>query len=121
MEWYDVVLVKKMTNNKRFVDNGCESVEDSGFTDTLTGKNYYVDYFDEIVDLVNKLSEENKKHTERYYQLIEHIQRLQKIIRENKTEKERQLEMELKECENFRHSIFKEISKINKGMEEKTI
>ena len=74
---------------------------------------------DEIVDLVNKLFEENEKHTERYYQLIEHIQRLQKIIRENKTERERQLEMELKECEKFRHSVFKEISKINKGMEEK--
>lgn len=49
----------KMMNNKRFVDNGSESIEDSGFEDTLTGKNYYVDYFDEIVDLVNKLSEEN--------------------------------------------------------------
>lgn len=48
-----------MMNNKRFVDNGSESIEDSGFEDTLTGKNYYVDYFDEIVDLVNKLSEEN--------------------------------------------------------------
>ncbi len=101
-----------MTNNKRFVDNGCESVEDSGFKDTLTGKNYYVDYFDEIVDLVNKLSEENEKHIERYHQLIGHIQKLQKIIRENKTEKERQLETELQECENFRHYIFKEILKI---------
>ena len=45
-------------NNKRFVDNGCESIEDSGFEDTLTGKNYYVDYFDEIVDLVNSLNDE---------------------------------------------------------------
>lgn len=51
----------KMMNNKRFVDNGSESIEGSGFEDTLTGKNYYVDYFDEIVDLVNKLSEENVK------------------------------------------------------------
>ena len=50
-----------MANNKRFVDNGCESIEGSGFEDTLTGKNYYVDYFDEIVDLLNKLSEENVK------------------------------------------------------------
>ena len=48
-------------NNKRFLDNGSESIEESGFEDTLTGKNYYVDYFDEIVDLINKLSEENVK------------------------------------------------------------
>lgn len=47
-----------MMNNKRFVDNGSESIEDSGFKDILTGKNYYVDYFDEIVDLVNSLNDE---------------------------------------------------------------
>lgn len=42
-----------MTENKRYVDNGFEAIEDQSFTDTETNKTYYVDYFDEIVDLVN--------------------------------------------------------------------
>lgn len=46
---------------KRFVDNGFEAIEDQSFTDIETDKTYYVDYFDEIIELVNELSDENKK------------------------------------------------------------
>ena len=50
-----------MTENKRFVDNGFEAIEEQSFTDTETDKTYYVDYFDEIIDLCNKLNDENKQ------------------------------------------------------------
>lgn len=43
-----------MAENKRYVDNGYEAIEDQSFTDTETDKTYWVDYFDEIVDLVNE-------------------------------------------------------------------
>lgn len=47
-----------MTENKRYIDDGFEAIEDQSFTDTKTDKTYYVDYFDEIVDLLN---EQDKK------------------------------------------------------------
>lgn len=47
-----------MTKNKRYVDNGYEAIEDQSFTDTETDKTYWVDYFDEIVDLVNEQDKE---------------------------------------------------------------
>lgn len=47
-----------MTENKRYVDDGFEAIEDQSFTDTETDKTYYVDYFDEIVDLVNEQDEQ---------------------------------------------------------------
>lgn len=43
-----------MTENKRYIDDGFEAIEDQSFTDTETDKTYYVDYFDEIVDLLNE-------------------------------------------------------------------
>lgn len=49
-----------MTENKRFIDNGFEAIEEQSFTDTETDKTYYVDYFDEIIDLANGLNEKNK-------------------------------------------------------------
>ena len=42
---------------KRFIDDGFEAIEDQSFTDNLTKKTYYVDYFDEVVDLCNSLWE----------------------------------------------------------------
>ena len=45
---------------KRFIDDGFEAIEDQSFTDTLTKKTYYVEYFDEIVDMLNSLNEENE-------------------------------------------------------------
>ena len=50
-----------MTENKRYVDSGFEAIEDQSFTDTETDKTYYVDYFDEIVDLVNEQDKRIKK------------------------------------------------------------
>ena len=46
---------------KRFVDNGFEAIEEQSFTDTETDKIYFVDYFDEIIDLLNNLAEENEQ------------------------------------------------------------
>lgn len=43
-----------MITNKRYIDNGSEAIEDQSFADTETDRTYYVDYFDEIIDLVNK-------------------------------------------------------------------
>lgn len=50
-----------MTENKRYVDNGYEAIEDQSFMDTETDKTYWVDYFDEIVDLVNEQDERIKE------------------------------------------------------------
>lgn len=54
--------------NQRYIDDGFEAIEEQSFTDTETDRTYYVDYFDEIVDLVNEqdktikeLSEENEQ------------------------------------------------------------
>ena len=47
--------------SKRFVDDGFEAIEDQSFTDTLTDKTYYVDYFDEIIELCNNLADENEQ------------------------------------------------------------
>lgn len=45
---------------KRFVDDGFEAIDEQSFTDTETDKTYYVDYFDEIIDLCNNLNDENQ-------------------------------------------------------------
>ena len=50
-----------MTENKRYIDDGYEAIEDQSFTDTKTDKTYYVDYFDEIVDLLNEQDEQIKE------------------------------------------------------------
>ena len=47
---------------KRFVDNGIEDIENQSFTDNLTEKTYWIDNgLDEIVELLNKLYEENEQ------------------------------------------------------------
>ena len=50
-----------MTENKRYIDNGFEAIEEQSFTDTQNGKTYYVDYFDEIVDLLNEQDKQIKE------------------------------------------------------------
>ena len=61
-----------MTKNKRYIDDGFEAIEDQSFTDTETDKTYYVDYFDEIIDLVNEQDEElqNLKNQIKIYELF---------------------------------------------------
>ena len=59
--------------SKRFIDDGFEAIEDQSFTDTLTDKTYYVDYFDEIIELCNNLADENK-------QLKQQIQLLSSLL-----------------------------------------
>ena len=51
-----------MVKTKRFVDDGYEAIEEQSFTDTLTDETYYVDYFDEIVELVNNLHDEKEEY-----------------------------------------------------------
>ena len=63
-----------MTENKRYIDDGFDAIEDQSFTDTETDKTYYVDYFDEIVDLVNeqdKTIKELKKENENLNNVLE--------------------------------------------------
>ncbi len=47
---------------KRYINYGYEekAIEEQSFTDTETQKTYYVDYFDEIIDLVNNQDERIK-------------------------------------------------------------
>lgn len=44
----------------RYEIHNTEAIEEQGLTDTETEKNYWVDYFDEIVDLLNAQDEEIK-------------------------------------------------------------
>ena len=47
---------------KRFTDDGIEDIENQSFTDNLTEKTYWIDNgLDEIVELLNKLYEENEQ------------------------------------------------------------
>ena len=47
---------------KRFTDDGIEEIENQSFTDNLTEKTYWIDNgLDEIVELLNKLYEENEQ------------------------------------------------------------
>lgn len=47
---------------KRFTDDGIEEIENQSFTDNLTGKIYWIDNgLDEIVELLNKLHDENEQ------------------------------------------------------------
>jgi len=62
-------------SEKRFVDDGFEAIDEQSFTDTETDKTYYVDYFDEIIDLCNELNDENKKLKSLCKVLITHIEK----------------------------------------------
>lgn len=44
----------------RYEMHDTEVIEEQGFTDTETEKDYWVDYFDEIVDLLNAQDKEIK-------------------------------------------------------------
>ena len=85
-----------MTENKRYVDNGFEAIEDQSFVDTETDKTYYVDYFDEIVDLVNEQDEQiqellscNHGLAQKQIRMLDKIIQLEKENEQLKREKER--------------------------------
>lgn len=44
----------------RYEIRNAEAIEEQGFTDTETEKSYWVDYFDDIVDLLNAQDKEIK-------------------------------------------------------------
>lgn len=55
-------MEKKYLGGKmvRYEIHNTEVIEEQGFTDTETEKDYWVDYFDEIVDLLNAQDKEIK-------------------------------------------------------------
>lgn len=55
-------MEKKYLGGKmvRYEIHDTEVIEEQGFTDTETEKNYWVDYFDDIVDLLNAQDKEIK-------------------------------------------------------------
>ena len=55
-------MEKKYLGGKmvRYEIRNAEAIEDQGFTDTETEKSYWVDYFDDIVDLLNAQDKEIK-------------------------------------------------------------
>ena len=65
---------------KRFIDDGFEAIEDQSFTDILTKKTYYVEYFDEVVDLCNSLWEQTKRFEKHNKDLMEENEQLKSII-----------------------------------------
>ena len=69
-------------NEKRFIDDGYEAIDEQSFTDTWTDKTYYVDYFDEIIELVNNLSEENEQLKQRNNRQAKQLDRLYRLIEE---------------------------------------
>jgi cell shape-determining protein MreC len=90
---------------KRFVDDGFEAIDEQSFTDTETDKTYYVDYFDEIIDLCNELNDEN--------------QRLKKELEECKNNKlfsRRELERENKELKYHLNRTEKELKEYKEFM-----
>lgn len=57
---------------------------------------------------------ENEKHIEARKLMLEKISELQNEIALSKTDKEKQLEKELYECEKFRHSVFSAVERMAK-------
>lgn len=58
-----------MNENKRYVDDGFEVIDEQSFTDTETNETYYVEYFDEIIDLLNE-KEETIQNQKKYILLL---------------------------------------------------
>ena len=70
-----------MTENKRFVDGGAEAIEEQFLIDTLTDKNYWIDNgLDEIIDMLNKLANENEQLKQQNTELIAKIDLLERVI-----------------------------------------
>lgn len=106
---------------KRFVDNGFEAIEDQSFTDTKTDKTYYVDYFDEIIDLVNQLNGENeqlkqslknKMESDTYWEV-----KANEIINEHNN-RIRELESELKDYQDANARLEEQNEELKKELKE---
>ena len=67
---------------KRFIDDEFEAIEDLSFTDTDTGEIYSVDYFDEIIELLNELNGENRQLKQLIHTILTQIN-IEKVNTEN--------------------------------------
>ena len=93
---------------KRFIDDGFEAIEDQSFTDILTKKTYYVEYFDEVVDLCNSLWEQTKRFEKHNKDLMEENEQLKSIIDKlifDNTKMKKVLNSTKKENEQLKHEI----------------
>ena len=96
-----------MTENKRYIDDGFEAIEDQSFTDTETDKTYYVDYFDEIVDLVNEQDKQIQELLSCNHGLVQkQIRMFDKIIQLEKENE--QLKQSEKDCQEWNHKLINE-------------
>lgn len=75
---------------KRFTDDGVEEIEDQSFTDNLTGKTYWIDNgLDEIIDILNKLNDENVELCIQNNFLKDENQHMRDLVNENKQLKQK--------------------------------
>ncbi|WP_296849087.1 hypothetical protein [uncultured Methanobrevibacter sp.] len=78
-----------MTEDKRFIDNGIEDIENQSFTDNLTGKTYWIDNgLDEIVNLLNTFNDESEQLKSYNGEMEDYLARLEeeneRLRKENK-------------------------------------
>ena len=66
---------------QRFVLGETEDIQYQNFTDNKTNKTYWVEYFDEIVELCNKLNEEFEAEYQEVEELSKEINSLCNYIR----------------------------------------
>lgn len=60
-----------MTESKRFIDGGEESIEDQFLIDTKTDTNYWIDNgLEDIIELLNDLEKENEELKQRLGKLL---------------------------------------------------
>ena len=76
-----------MTEDKRFIDNGIEDIENQSFTDNLTGKTYWIDNgLDEIVNLLNTFNDESEQLKSYNGEMEDYLARLEEENEELKKE-----------------------------------
>lgn len=108
---------------KRFTDDGFEAIEEQSFTDNHTGKTYYVDYFDDIIELCNSLAKENeglKKEIENNSALFKEVNRKRLQLEEEndelKSENKELIEL-IRHCyENWSEEKKKMVGEISNGL-----
>ena len=76
-----------MTEDKRFIDNGIEDIENQSFTDNLTGKTYWIDNgLDEIVNLLNTFNDESEQLKSYNGEMEDYLARLEEEKKKKKKE-----------------------------------